>query len=253
VQRRYRFYQHGTTVHGRQSVDPHSRAYPLSYYHLTGPLGQTLGALDLRGGVRRVAVLGLGIGSAAAYSRPGQHWTFYEIDPVVESIARDARYFTYLQGAHGRCDVVLGDGRLALAATDPQTRYDLIVVDVFSSDAIPVHLYTREAFELYLGRLAPDGVLAVHITNRFLQFRPVLAAIAAELGLAGLAQWERTVSLQEQAEGKLPSHWAVLARTQASFGRLASDPRWQPLEPQPGVRPWTDDYSDILGLIRWED
>ena len=132
-----------------------------------------------------MAVVGLGSGGLACYAEPDHRWTFYEIDPLVERIASDPRYFTHLQNSRGRLNVVFGDGRLTLQRANPSA-YDLIVLDAFSSDAIPVHLLTREAIDLYLSRLRPDGIVAVHISNRYLNLEPVLAALAQRDGLAAI-------------------------------------------------------------------
>jgi hypothetical protein len=249
VEGRYQVYQHGTTVHGRQSLDPALRRTALSYFHPSGPIGQALGLLYMAHPIERVAVLGLGAGSLAAYSSSGQQWDFYEIDPTVEAIALDPSLFTFLADARGECRVILGDARLSLQRT-AAAPYDLIVADVFSSDAIPVHLFTREAFELYFRRLAPEGVLALHITNRFLDLEPVLGAIAAELGLVGVAQWDGSMTAHEAEIGKAASHWALVARRSEHLGALARRGRWRPLAVREGVRAWTDDYSDVLGVLQ---
>jgi spermidine synthase len=145
---RYRALAHGTTLHGMQALDPAHSAEPLTYYHRTGPFGQAFEALPHARTAKQVAVVGLGIGTLAAYAVPGQQWTFYEIDPAVERIARDTAYFSFLDRCGQLCRVVIGDARLSLTAA-PQGEYDLLVLDAFSSDAIPMHLMTDEAFSLY--------------------------------------------------------------------------------------------------------
>lgn len=230
---------HGTTLHGAQATAPERRRQPLSYYHPLGPLGDVFRTMEdrLEGGA--VAAIGLGAGSVACYARPGQHWTFYEIDPAVVRVARDAALFTFLADCTPDAAMVVGDARLRLAeAADDAFR--LIVLDAFSSDSIPVHLLTRQALGLYLDKLAAGGVIALHITNRHLDLRPVVAALAAERGLAALARYDRT-----PASGGKPSLWAVLAKDASGLGALAADPAWQPLPP-PATRPWSDDFSDIL-------
>jgi hypothetical protein len=244
----FHVYEHGTTLHGRQSLDPARRRVALAYFASTGPIGQLFSTFAFSDRLRSVAVLGLGAGTLATYSRASQAWDFYEIDPAVERIARDPRLFTFLADAPARCRVVLGDARLSLAAASES--YDLLVTDVFSSDAIPVHLFTREAFELYLERLAPSGLIALHITNRFLDLEPVVAAIAADLGLVGLRQWDEAIPAEEGRLGKSASHWVVLARSEAEFGRLAQDPRWSAMGSVRPARAWTDDYSDLWGVFR---
>ena len=232
---------HGNTVHGEQRVDPARRTQPSSYYYQEGPVGQLFSALSNR--FQRVGVIGLGTGALAVYATSNQRWTFYEIDPAVERIARNSRYFTYLEDCGARCNVVLGDARLSLARADVG-RYDAIILDAFSSDAVPVHLLTKQALELYLARLANDGILAFHISNRHLRLGPVVGALAGELDLVARVQFHRP---QSNPNGR-PSEWVVLARSEEHLGALATDSRWQRL---PGnIRyVWTDDYSDILSVL----
>ena len=201
------------------------RPEPLTYYHPTGPVGQALTALLSDRPRARVAAVGLGAGSLAAYAQPGQEWTFYEIDPRVEAIARNSQFFTYLADCLGSCRVVLGDARLSLARAGGE-RFDFVVLDAFSSDAIPVHLLTREALDLYLSRLEPGGVLAFHISNRHLALGPVLAALFADRGLVGLAQMH--VVTQPDPTGRSSSEWVLAARSREGLARLSSDPRWIP-------------------------
>ena len=160
---------------------------PLSYYHRKGPVGDVFDAANRSGRLTDVGIIGLGAGTIATYARPGQNFTFYEIDPAVERIARDPRYFTFLSDCRGNCDVVLGDGRLTMAAA-PDRHFDLIVLDAFSSDAIPTHLLTRQAIDMYLSKLKPDGLLVFHVSNLFFTLEPLLANTAASKGLACLAR-----------------------------------------------------------------
>jgi hypothetical protein len=246
----YHALRHGNTLHGVQSLDPARRCDPLSYYTPTGPIGQTFAALRDTGARQRVAVVGLGAGSLAAYSQPGEQWTFYEIDPSVARIARNSQYFTFLRDCAPDAAVVLGDGRLSLAQA-PAGQFDLMVLDAYSSDSIPVHLITREALALYLDKLAPAGVLAFHTSNRYLDLKPVLGNLAQDAGLTALFERDLEVSEAELQAGKSPSEWVVLARDPADLGALARDPRWSPLPTQPSRRLWTDDFSSILSVLRW--
>ena len=230
---------HGTTLHGEQRAAVGGGPEPLTYYHPTGPVGQALTALLTDRPRARVAAVGLGAGSLAAYAQPGQEWTFYEIDPRVEAIARNPQFFTYLADCLGRCRVVVGDARLSLARAGGE-RFDFVVLDAFSSDAIPLHLLTREALDLYLSRLEPGGVLAFHISNRHLALGPVLAALFADRGLVGLAQMH--VVTQPDPTGRSSSEWVLAARSREGLGRLLSDPRWIPMAVSPGARVWTDQY-----------
>lgn len=237
----------GTTVHGAQSFAPGQRREPASYYVREGPLGQLFNALD--GRAKSVAVIGLGAGGASVYGRAGEAWTFYEIDEAVARIAENPRYFTYLRDAKADIRVVLGDGRLKLAE-EPDGSFDLFVLDAFSSDSVPMHLLTREAVELYLRKLSPDGLMAFHISNRYLDLQPVVSGSARSLGLPGLSQ-AYAVTPGAAREGAKSSIWVLVARNAAALGTLVEDPRWKPLDTGPGQPVWTDEFSNILSVIRW--
>lgn len=239
---------HGTTVHGVQLTDPRLTAQPSTYYHPSGPIGELFRRCKGDPRLGRVGLVGLGVGSLAAYAEPGHRWTFYEIDPEVVRLARE--HFTYLRDTRGEHSVVLGDGRLALAA-EPDGAFGLIVLDAFSSDAIPVHLLTREAVELYRRKLRPGGVLAFHISNRHLTLWPVLGAIRAELGMAGAIAEDDQVTPLENREGKSPSTWLLLAERPEAFEPLEGSTLWHPFEPGAGGPLWTDDYSNLLSVFDW--
>ncbi|MBP7934393.1 MAG: fused MFS/spermidine synthase [Phycisphaerae bacterium] len=245
---RLRLLVHGTTSHGCQSVDPVRAREPSSYYHRSGPIGDLFAALNEGGCGRRVGVIGLGAGAVAAYACPGQHFTFYEIDPAVERIACDSRYFSFLSGCRGRCDIVLGDGRLAVAAAWPG-EFQLFLLDAFSSDSVPTHLLAREAVELYLAKLSDRGMLAFHVSNRFFDFEPLLAGVADDLGLACLAKFDAILTREQQAEGKLSSHCVVMARHSEDLRALVARPGWHAPSTRPGIRVWTDQYCDVVGLF----
>ncbi len=248
---KYRVLFHGSTIHGAQSLDPASRRDPLAYYTRSGPIGQVFAMLSGTGGNSRIAIVGLGTGSMTCYGNPGQEFTFYEIDPSIERIARNAAYFTFLQECPSRVAVVLGDARLSLAKA-PDQHYDLIVLDAFSSDAIPVHLLTREALRLQLSKLAHGGILAFHISSRHLDLRPVLGDLAQDAGLVCLLQLDSNVTEADRKSGKTESLWAAMARKEEDLGVLAEDRRWNKCPMRPGARVWTDDFSDILGVIQWK-
>jgi len=247
---RFHTLAHGSTRHGMQNLDPVLRDQPLTYYTRTGPIGQVLADLSARRAGARVAVIGLGAGSLACYKQPDQQWTFYEIDPSVVRIARNPHYFTYLQDCAPDSDILLGDARLSLVSA-PDRVYDLIVLDAYSSDSIPVHLLTREALVLYERQLAPGGVLAFHISNLYLDLKPALGNLAADAGMAGIVRDDLVLDAEQQASGKSASQWAIMGRLASDLGALAGDPRWQPLATQPGTPVWTDDYSSILSVFRW--
>ena len=238
---------HGSTIHGQQDRAAGRRGEPLTYYHRSGPIGQVMDSLSARLHGARIGVVGLGAGSLAAYAKPDQRWTFYEIDPEMLRVARDPALFTYLHDCAAACDVVLGDARLSLARADTPT-YRLLVLDAFSSDAIPVHLVTREALDLYLRRLEPDGVIAFHISNRHLNLRPVFAALAADKGLAALSTNDKQPD-ERLHRGRFPSEWLVMARDAKAFGALAANPLWRRPPLRSATRVWTDDYSDILAVL----
>jgi hypothetical protein len=190
----------------------------------------------------------------ACYAQPGQRWVFYEIDPAVARIARDARFFTYLADSRSRGvdpEIVLGDARLRLRQA-AERGYGLIVIDAFSSDVVPIHLLSREAIVLYDSKLADDGILAIHLSSRYLDLDPVVALQASDAGMVCRICHDIDVTDAERAAGKQPSIWAVLARTESDLGVLADSPRWQVPVPRPRARVWTDDYSDVASyLVPW--
>jgi hypothetical protein len=245
---RYRTLVHGTTLHGLQAVDPARQREPLSYYHRTGPFGQAFSQLRNLSARSHIAVVGLGIGSLASYATAGQRWTFYELDPAVERLANTTAYFTFLRECGDRCRVVIGDARVSLANA-PANQYALIVLDAFSSDAIPTHLMTSEALTLYRSRLSSGGVLAFHISNRNLLLGPVLARLAEHHGLSAFRQFDREID-KGALDGKMPSNWVVMADSAADLGPLVADPRWQRLVASPRDPLWTDDYSSVLRVLR---
>jgi SAM-dependent methyltransferase len=244
---------HGSTLHGQQSLDPALAREPSTYFTRSGPIGQLFAALGPRIGQAgtRVAIVGLGTGTLAAYAQPTQDWTFYEIDPAIERIARDARYFSYLRDCKAdSLDVVLGDARLRLREA-PDRAYGLIVLDAFSSDSLPVHLVTREAIRLYRSKLAEGGVLAFNLSNRYLDLDPLMGRQAADAGLVCRIRYDTLVSEKERQAGKQPSIWAVMAASEGDLGSLADDARWHGPSSRPGSRAWTDDYSDLASYLRW--
>ncbi len=241
---------HGTTIHGAQNLDPDNRLHPLTYYHRSGPAGQVLRAGAQSDAANHVAIVGLGTGALACHGAASQHFTFYEIDPLMERVARDPRLFTYMRDCSPRIDVVIGDARLMLAKA-PDRSYDILVLDAFSSDVIPMHLLTRQALELYLSKTAMDGLLLIHISNRYMDLAPVLDRLAKQLQLTALLQDDVEVSAEETAEGKNPSRWVLLARAGQMPKRLTDDPRWRLLHGQLGGDLWTDEFSDVLNVLRW--
>jgi SAM-dependent methyltransferase len=235
---------HGGTIHGVQSVDPARRREPLGYFSASGPAGQILGSLARR--PARIGVVGLGNGTLAAYALRGESWTFFEIDAAVERIARDSRWFTYFVDSPGVVRVVLGDGRLSLAAAGD--RYDVLILDAYSSETIPLHLLSREALRVYKARLAPGGLLVFHISNRYFDLAPVIAGLAQDAGLEWRVRKEEVSDPDEIRRGSIPSTWAVLTSDAATLGALAADRRWRRVPPNASV--WTDDQSSVLSALR---
>jgi hypothetical protein len=249
---KYRLLYHGTTNHGLQSLDPARSREPLAYFYRTGPIGQVFSEFRGRAAKPHIAIVGLGTGSMACYAEPGQHLTFYEIDPTVVRIASEPRYFTYLKDCRGKYEVILGDGRLTLARA-PDKKYGMIVLDAFSSDSIPTHLVTREALALYLSKSTDDGILAFNVSNRHLDIEPVLGDLAHDAGLVCRAQLELDddISEEEKSLGKLASHFVIMARKPAHLGSLARDGRWKDVRGRPGERVCCDDFPpNILSLFR---
>ena len=235
---------HGDTLHGIESRDPAKAGQAMVYYHPEGPLGDVMEMMHDRPN-QHVGVIGLGSGSIAAYAGPNRHVTFFEIDPDVEAIA--VRYFTFLARCGNHCDVVSGDGRLAIASA-PEREFDLIVLDAFSSDAIPPHLLSREAIDLYISRLKPGGALLFHASNRYLKVKDLVAALVIEAELPALVRVDRGAS----ATGKSHSTWVIAGTSMSALGSLQSLPAWKAVSAPPGLRAWTDDYSNLIDLLQWE-
>jgi spermidine synthase len=184
------------------------------------------------------------------YQQPWQRFTLYEIDPVVKKVAETPEFFTFLSGAPaGSYEIILGDARLKIEdAAD--AAYDAIFLDAFSSDAVPVHLITREALDLYLRKLGPRGILTFNISNRYIDLSPVLGDLGNAAGMVCFTRLDDRVSEEERAQGKLPSHYVLMARDAADIEPLVKDSRWQRLERRPGAALWTDDFSNILSVLK---
>ena len=243
---------HGTTVHGIQlRGSPARERTPTTYYAPGSGVGQAMEALTaFYGPNARIGVVGLGTGTLACYAKPGQRWRFYEIDPAVVRIARDTGQFTYLQRCQPNPRIELGDARVSLSH-DPSNSLDLLALDAFSSDAIPMHLMTREAFATYARVVQHDGLLLVHISNRFLDLEPVVAAAARAGGWYSAELFYRPKP-GLSSPSATASQWIALSRNHNTILALeALDSDWTPVAPQTEVRPWTDDYSTILPLLKW--
>ena len=245
-----RILAHGTTLHGEQSTLPAMRLRPVSYYGPGSGVAIALTHADkLYGTFARIGVLGLGVGTLACFRKPGQRWTFFEIDPVVLDYSKDGT-FTYLPECAPDARVVIGDARLELAKLPPAS-LDVLVMDAFTSDAIPLHLVTDDAFGVYERALAKDGLLLVHISNRYIELEPAIAAEAKARGLA--------VALRDDYPAGddllTPSSWIALSRNPAkiaALSRISPGHEWKPLM-APAPRAWTDDHASILPYIRWSN
>jgi len=249
-ERQLRRLSHGGTIHGIQSLDPARAKEPLAYYTKAGPIGQVFDAFSGSAETNQVAIVGLGAGAMACYVTPQQQLTYYEIDPVVERIARDPKYFTFLRDCNPQVPVVLGDARLSLREA-PDHHYGIVIIDAFSGDAIPAHLLTREALRLYLRKLTPNGIVVFHISNNYLDLQPVVSTLAADAGLASLTERDTRISEAQTKNGTFPSVWVVVGRNAKDFGKLADDPRWEVSAGKPGSQVWTDDFSSVIRVFKW--
>ncbi len=239
----------GTTNHGAQSIKPALKCEPLTYYSRGGPVGQLVTHVQKDTTKTRYGVVGLGTASMAAYAKPGESWTFFEINPVVERLARDPEFFTYLKDCAPQARVVIGDARLMLVS-EPDDAFDVLVLDAFSSDAIPVHLITLEAMQLYLQKLAPGGVMAVHISNRYLDLAPVVGATARAAGLVSVVQTNVPAEAAREISLEIsPSRWVLVARSTEDIATLVNEGRWSSLDDVTGPV-WTDDYSNVVSVLR---
>lgn len=239
-----RLMTHGTTVHGAQYITDDGAPRPLTYYNPATPIGQAFTRLG--SSARSVGVVGLGAGSVACYAQPGQTYTYYEIDPLVAKIARDPNQFTFLSECTPEARIVLGDARISLKDA-PVGAYDLLLLDAFSSDSIPVHLMTREAMALYLSRLSDNGVLIFHISNRHVDLTRTVARIGAAENAVMRRQLFNPGKGADQTEASA-SLVIMLAKSESALAPFADDPRWTVLESD-GKRPWTDDYSNLVGAL----
>jgi hypothetical protein len=249
-----RYLVHGTTVHGIQSRDPALAAIPNSYYAPFSGVGLAMKAVpSLYGPYARVGLVGLGSGTLTCYAEPRQVWRIYEIDPAIAGIAQDPKRFTFLSKCLPHPDIVFGDARLTLARAATGGT-DVLAIDAFSSDSIPMHLLTREAFADYRRILAANGLLMVHISNRMLDLRPVIAAAAARGGWFAAERFYNP-TIAERQQHLSASIWIAMSPSKAVLDQLIGADRaidWQPVAPRPGFADWTDDFASILPLVKWQ-
>jgi SAM-dependent methyltransferase len=243
-----RMLSHGTTLHGAQAVDPRWRCNPLVYYATSTPIGQVFLAQQREKPNLRIGAVGLGTGSVSAYVRPSDRLTFFEIDPLVIRISSDPAHFSYTtRCAKGPVNYVLGDARLTVAR-QPRDIFDILLIDAFSSDAVPTHLLTVQAVRGYLTHLKPDGVLILHLSNRNLDLNGPAQAVAKAAGGVGMIQHYRPRPDQDRGGWPSPEDAVIVGRSPAGLARFAHDPRWKAADPDL-VRPWTDDYTNLVGAL----
>ncbi len=248
----YHVLMHGTTIHGAQKFlnddgsPVEGRPEPITYYHKDGGIGQAITAIrDRKDAPLRVAVIGVGAGTLTCASEPGESWKFFEIDQTMVDTARDPKYFSYIADCDPEVKPVIGDARLTFAR-EPDGIYDIIIVDAYSSDAIPIHLATEEAMKIYKAKLAPQGIVVMHVSNRHLELESVIVGIA---DANDLKSWVYDEDSGRDDEYIFPTDVVVCAREESDIGVLASSDKWTETAPTDGQRNWTDDYSNILGAV----
>jgi hypothetical protein len=248
----YHVLMHGTTIHGAEKFQNDDgtpatgRPEPITYYYKDGGIGQAISAIrERKGAPLRVAVIGLGSGTLTCASQPGEDWKFFEIDQSMVDTAKDPKYFTYIQKCEPDLKPVIGDARLTFAR-EPNGIYDLIIVDAYSSDAIPIHLATEEAMEIYKDKLAPQGAVVMHVSNRHLELSSVVVGIAEA---NDLKSWVYSEDSNRDNEYIFSTSVVVSAREEADVGKLASSEQWELTEADEKQRVWTDDYSNVLGAV----
>jgi SAM-dependent methyltransferase len=235
---------HGDTLHGLESLEPDLIGHPLSYYHETGPIGDVMRLLEERP-EQSIGVIGLGTGSMAGWTAPHRRITFFDIDPQVYDIAN--RFFTFLPHCRDNCSVVIGDGRLSLEKAK-EGEFDLLLLDAFNSDSIPAHLVSREAVQMYLRRLKPNGLLMFHVSNRYMDVEGLVSAIVTDAALEARIRHDEDL---EAGPLKARSHYVLAAKNVLAFGPLNEDENWEKVVKPDKIQPWTDDYSNMLEILHF--
>ncbi|MCP5364822.1 MAG: fused MFS/spermidine synthase [Hyphomicrobiales bacterium] len=243
----YRLLYHGTTLHGAQRLDPSRRTEPLTYYSAGSPVQHALSASAQLHPNSTIGVVGLGVGSLACYRETGQTWKFYEIDPLVIEIATNRNLFSYLSECAPDAGIAVGDARLSLQ-TEPDGLFDLLILDAFSSDAIPMHLLTREAFQMYGRKLRENGVALIHISNRYLDLERALGPIASDLGFDAVLASNNDVSADDIARSK--TSWIAFSRDGAALRAVMQNAEFRPLRSAAGGPLWTDNHTELLSVLR---
>lgn len=252
---KFRILTFGTTIHGAQYTDQARSRSPVINFHPSGPAGDLLGPLPedpsyVSAPPRRIGVIGLGIGGLTGYARPSDEWTYFELNPAIVRVAKEHYTLLSTMPEHTKLEIEIGDARLRLR-DGAAARFDVLVMDAFSSDAIPVHLMTREAIAVNVRAMVPGGLLIAHVSNRHLALAPVVAALASDAGLHAIVRWDGEVSPEQKIGFKTPSLWTAMSADQAALDAIsAKNPNWKPLKPRPGQKIWTDDYADVLGAMK---
>lgn len=243
---KYREFFHGTTKHGAQRLADKDFRTPTTYFSRPGPIGQLFTVFDKANDNWDIGIIGLGAGTLSCYTKAGQSWAFYELDPLVIDIASNPKYFTFISQCNPKIRMVPGDARLSLEK-EPDHKFDLYIVDAFSSDSIPTHLLTQEAIKLYFDKIKPDGILALHITNRHLALKKVLSDHAQQLHLAALIQEFKP---QQDIPLVIATDWIVMAKKPETLEPLKQSQlgSWQKLPLYFGIKPWTDDFTNIVTI-----
>src|SRR5205814_505883 len=224
---------HGDTLHGLESQDPNLNGKPISYYHPTGPVGDVMKMIGDRAN-QHVGVVGLGTGSMAGWFQPNRHITFFDIDPQIYDIAM--HWFTFLRRCGTNCDVVMGDGRLSIEKMH-ENEFDVLMLDAFASDSIPAHLVSREAVQMYLTKLKPNGMLLFHVSNRYMDVEGLAAALIVDAKLEGLVRYDD----DEEPTGKTSSDYVIAARHPQDMDALEHNENWEHVQKPKTIQPWTDD------------
>ena len=236
-----RYFAHGTTLHGAQYLEKDKRDIPLLYFHRETPIGEMMRSNEFD--FKNIGIVGLGAGTLSAYARPGQNIDYFEIDPDVYSIA--TKYFSYLDDSRGKINCVMGDARLSLKKIDGK-KYDILVIDAFSGDAIPLHLITTDAITEYRKRITENGLIVFHISNRYLNLAPVLASNAGALG----AYSARKIKIMPDNSDALSSEWFEMTWNKKIHDSTVTGLRWEDAADIKKIRPWTDEYSSITSVIK---
>lgn len=238
---------HGTTSHGAQALDEKHHLTPLSYYSHKSPINDVFAYWNTKEGPQEIGAVGLGIGVTACFSKKGRHFDFFEIDSDIAAIAQDKRYFTYLSNCGSPYDIIMGDGRLTIQGI-PDSHYDVIVLDAFSSDNIPIHLMTEEAFSLYLRKLKPEGTIVVNVSNNYLDLEPVISRVAEKLGVKALGYMTNGGKIEDTELTYNPAHFVALTRSPEAAAWLESR-GWSAGMFREGVKSWSDQYSNIISVL----